>query len=293
MKYLAAFALLAMALACGGTTENPLPIAVQTADLIEGPGKVAAADGVEVAYTIAGGGSPILVFIHGWMCDQTFWSAQVEHFSNTNTVITIDLPGHGQSGSEREVWSVLAFGADVQAVVEHLDLAEVVLIGHSMGGPVALEAARLMPDRVIGVFGVDSLQDADTDYDPEQMQRLLTAFENDFAGTCRQFSTAMFPDDADPALIEWVTNAMCDGSPEIGTALTRDFLDYDLGPALAAVAVPVRYLNSRMWLTKVEANRRYQSNFDGIVMDGVGHFLMMEAPEAFNERLSQMITDLS
>lgn len=293
MKYLALFGLLTVALACGGKGEKPPPIADETATLAEGPGTVAAPDGVPIAYTVAGKGSPVLVFVHGWMCDQSFWSAQVEAFSKTNTVITIDLPGHGLSGIERDSWTVLAFGADVQAVVDHLDLTKVVMIGHSMGGPVALEAARLMPDRVIGVFAVDSLQDADTDYDPEQAQRLITAFENDFVGTCRRFASAMFPDGTDPALVERVTDAMCDGSPEIGTALTRDFLDYEMGPALAAVDVPVRCLNSGMWPTNVEANRKYQPDFDGVVVEGVGHFLMMEEPEVFNRQLSRIIADLS
>ena len=292
MKYLALLGLLTVGLACGGTAEKPPPITDEPAVLAEGPGTVAAPDGVPIAYTIAGSGSPALVFIHGWMCDQGFWSAQVEDFRTTNTVVTIDLPGHGLSGTDRQTWSVLGFGADVQAVVEQLELENVVLIGHSMGAPVALESARLMPGRVIGVFGVDSLQDADTDYDPEQMRRLLTAFENDFVGTCRQFSSAMFADDADPALIEWVSKAMCDGSPAIGTALTRDFLDYELGPALAAVEVPVRVLNSGMWATNVTANRKYRPDFDGIVMEDVGHFLMMEKPEEFNALLRKMLAAL-
>jgi pimeloyl-ACP methyl ester carboxylesterase len=184
MKYLALLGLLTVTLACGGTGEKPPPIADEPETLAEGPGTVAAPDGVPIAYTVSGSGSPALVFVHGWMCDQTFWKAQVEEFRLANTVVTIDLPGHGLSGMDRQEWPVLAFGADVQAVVEQLDLAEVVLLGHSMGGPVALEAARLMPDRVIGVVAVDALQDADLEWDPEQTRALVAAFENNWVGTC-------------------------------------------------------------------------------------------------------------
>lgn len=293
MKYLALFGLLTIMLACGGNGEKPPPIADQTAAPAAGPGTAAAADGVSIAYTISGTGSPVLVFIHGWMCDQSFWAAQVEDFRPTNTVVTIDLPGHGLSGVDREAWSVLALGADVQAVVEHLDLDEVVLIGHSLGGPVALEAARLMPERVIGVIAVDSLQDAEAEYDPEQIESMLAAFENDFVGTCNGFSASMFLEGSDPELVARVISAMCDGSPGIGVALMRDYVDYELGPALAAVDTPVRFINAGLWPTNVEANRKYQPDFDGVIMEGFGHFLMMEKPEEFNARLKKILATLA
>jgi len=295
MKHLAIFGLLSLALACGGATDESDPISDDPAPLVvvAGPGTVAAPDGVSIAYTVSGAGSPALVFIHGWMCNQTFWAAQVEEFSTTNTVITIDLPGHGLSGMDRDGWPMLAYGADVQAAVEHLGLDVVVLIGHSMGGPIALEAARLMPDRVVAVVGVDALHNADVKYDPEQKKGRLAAFENDFVGTCERMATSMFSEGVDPALVERVTNEMCDGSPEVGTTLIGEFLDYELGPALAAVVdIPVRYINAGGYPTNVEANRKYQPNFDGVVMDGVGHFLMMEKPEEFNELLKRTIANL-
>jgi pimeloyl-ACP methyl ester carboxylesterase len=65
-----------------------------------------------------------------------------------------------------------------------------------------------------------------------------------------------------------------------------------MGAALAAVDVPVRYINAGGYPTNVEGNRKYQPNFDGVVMDGVGHFLMMEAPDPFNELAKQIITNL-
>ena len=155
----------AFALACGGSPQEA-PSPAVPAGQAAGPGVATAPDGVSIAYTVSGEGSPALVFVHGWMCDQTYWTAQAASFSTTHTVVTIDLAGHGESGMEREGWPLIAFGADVEAVVEGLDLDRVILIGHSMGGPVVLEAARLMLERVIGVVGVDTLQDADFKYDP-------------------------------------------------------------------------------------------------------------------------------
>jgi pimeloyl-ACP methyl ester carboxylesterase len=292
MKYTALLGMLCVTLACGGATDESAPEPIEPAALAAGPGTIAAPDGIEIAYTVSGEGSPALVFIHGWMCDQTFWSAQVEEFSQTNTVLTIDLPGHGLSGMDRDDWPLLAFGADVQKVVEHLDLDEIVLIGHSMGGSTALEAARLMPDRTLGVIAVDSLQDADAKYDPEQFNGILAAYDKDFAGTCKKFTTSMFLENADPELVERVTSDMCDHSPEIAIALLREFFNYEMGPALTAVDVPVRYINAPTYPTNVEVNRTYQPDFEGVIMDGVGHFLMMEEPVEFNELLKQVVEGL-
>ena len=81
----------------------------------------------------------------------------------------------------------------------------------------------------------DALHDADVKYDPEQKEGRLAMFENDFVGTCGRMSASMFAKDADPALVERVTSDMCDGSPEVGTTLIGDFLDYDLGRALSTL----------------------------------------------------------
>ena len=228
MKHAAVLSLILIALACGGAPQPGTPVLVEELSAPPVQGTVAAPDGVSIAYTIRANDSPSLVFIHGWMCDQSFWDAQVEPMSESFTVVTIDLAGHGQSGMNREEWSLMTFGTDVQTVVEHLGLNEVILIGHSMGGPVALEAARMMPGRVIGVIAVDALHNANFEYDPEQKAGFLAAWNQDFAGTCTSFVTAMFPETADLALVDRVKASMCEGPAQSSVAQFRQFLDYDM-----------------------------------------------------------------
>jgi len=289
MKHIFVIAVFAFALACGGANNHSTPVADEPAPLLAGPGTAIAPDGVSIAYTVSGTGSPALVFVHGWMCDQTYWAAQAAAFSETHTVVTIDLAGHGESGIGREGWPLMAFGADVEAVVEALGLDRVILIGHSMGGPVVLEAARLMP-RVIGVVGVDTLQDADFKYDSEQVAPFLAPFESDFPSTCRGLVASMFQEEADAALVERIAADMSTGPPEIGIALMRGYIDYDAAAAFTAVpaAIPIRCINSTMYASNVEGNRAYHEDFDVITMDGVGHFLMIERPQDFNTQLAQV-----
>jgi len=294
MKKAAFLIALVAALGCGPSTQAPAPSPAPPAPPT-GPGTATASDGVPIAYTVAGSGSPALVFIHGWMCDQTYWAAQVDAFAPRCTVVTLDLGGHGRSGMNRPGWPLKAFGGDVAAVVNKLGLDKVILVGHSMGGPVALEAARLMPEKVIGVVGVDTLQDADQKWDPKQMRPFLDAMEKDFPGTCRGFVASMFPKDAEPALLEKVAGGMCSGPPEVGVALMRQFIDYDLAAALTAVPpeIPIRCINSTAHPTNVEGNRVYHADFDVVTMDGVGHFLFMEKPQEFNTDLEAVIQELS
>ena len=77
---------------------------------------VNSSDGVPIHYSVAGKGEPALVFIHCWGCNRNFWENQVAEFSKTNRVVTIDMPGHGESGSGRKP---SVHGASTEIVVAH------------------------------------------------------------------------------------------------------------------------------------------------------------------------------
>jgi len=120
-----------------------------------------APDGVTIVYSAAGAGEIALVFIHGGLADRSFYDGQLKAFADRYRVIALDLAGHGESGANRTKWGLPEFGADVKAVINAENLKRVVLFGNSLGGPVAIEAALLLPDRVIGVVGIDTFQYVD------------------------------------------------------------------------------------------------------------------------------------
>jgi len=276
--------------ACGPTedqTELPAP----TGPLAHSE-RVSSFDGVPIAYTVVGEGDGALLFIHGWACDRYYWTSQLYDFADTHKVVAVDLAGHGDSGSDRLEWTVESLARDVQAVVDHLELNSVILVGHSMGGPVAIEAARLMPDRVVGVIGVDTLHDVNYVYGDE-WEQILVAYEADFAGTCTQFVGQMFLEDADAGLVTEITDDMCEISPEIGIALLRAFPGYDLSGSLAGVEVPVWSINSPQWPTNVENNRNVDPDFDVLIIEGSGHFPMREKREEFDRLLEQVIEEIT
>lgn len=292
MKTIASIAMLSLVLACGAGPEPVADEPQSAPEALTGPGVAAATDGVRIAYTVYGNGSPALVFIHGWMCDQSYWSKQIDAFAEYHQLVTIDLAGHGLSGTEREGSPMMALGTDVQAVIEKLGLHQVILIGHSMGGPVALEAARLMPERVVSVIAVDALHNADFKYDPDQKAAFASAMDEDFEVYCDRMVSSMFRDDAESALVEEIRADMCSGPPEVGIALLKQFFDYEPGPALAAVDIPVRSINADKWPTDVEVNRAYHEDFDALIIPDTGHFLMINSTQEFNARLAEVISEM-
>lgn len=281
---------LVLAVACGG--EAPREQADATP--VSPTGSIAAADGVPIRYEMQGDGPIALVFVHGWCCDRSYWENQVDFFSPDHTVVTLDLPGHGESGMDRPGWPLDAFASDVQAVVEGLDLPRVVLVGHSMGGPIVLDAARLIPERVLGVVAVDTLQDAEWELTSEQTARALAEFEADFAGTCDSLVRGyFFLPDSDPDLVDRVASGMCDAQPEVALTIWKQFLEWDFPKLMSAVDLPLRCINATYEETKVEVNRKYARDYEVLLIEDTGHFPMLERPDEFNRLLAEVVEELT
>jgi pimeloyl-ACP methyl ester carboxylesterase len=219
----------------------------------------------------------------------------VPYFSERHRVVTIDLAGHGESGLGREVWSMRAFGQDVAAVVEELGLEQIVLVGHSMGGPVIVEAALILGDRVKVVVGADTFGDVSARYTEEFRDNLLRTFRADFEAAMSDFVRPMFVPNSDSALIERIVDDLSAAPPDVALGAAEvsiNWLNNELAAAFGELRVPVRAINSDRSPTNVDAGREYTSSFDVLPMSGVGHFVMMEDPSTFNRLLSEIVEGL-
>ncbi|HKB14661.1 MAG TPA: alpha/beta hydrolase [Planctomycetota bacterium] len=254
------------------------------------------ADGVPIAYDVRGRGGTALVFVHGWCGDRAQWRNQVDEFSSDHTVVTLDLGGHGASGANRKTWDFDALAGDVVAVVDRLELPGVILVGHSMGGPVCLLAAARMPGRVIAVVGVDTLHASEFETPTAWLEETARSLEADFRGSLRNFVGTMFEEGADPSLPEWVCARAERTDRTAAFALLRAFAKYDAKAALAGAKVPVRCINAaekppRRVATTVATNRKY-ADFDAVFLDRVGHFPHLERPREFNAAFRGVILQI-
>jgi len=259
-------------------------------------GVTASADEVAISYNVYGQGQPTLVFVHGWSCDSRYWREQVPFFAGQHRVVTLDLAGHGHSGVGRAEYTMQAFGQDVKAVVEALQAQKVILIGHSMGGGIIAEAALLMPQRVIGLIGIDTLQNVEHPLTVEEMQQMVAPFEKDFKAHVQFFVKEMMVPGMDHQLQAWIVQDMAAAPPTVAISAFKAYMgQYVTGAAASvfdAVRVPVYCVNADMWPVDYDANRRHMQTFETMTLSNVGHFLMLEKPAQFNDLLDKTITKI-
>jgi pimeloyl-ACP methyl ester carboxylesterase len=159
-------------------------------------------DGNKLRYRLEGEGETCLVFMPGLTCPLESWNYQ-RSFSTKYQTLYVEYAGHGKSGKDRKIWSMIAYAKDVLAIIEPLDLTNMILIGHSMGGSVMLELTKLIPDKIIGLIGVDTLfnspyySSADPDKIDEFMEELNISEE-----TMKSFMDYYFTDRLDFDIID-------------------------------------------------------------------------------------------
>jgi len=255
-------------------------------------GQAESADGVTIAYETWGASNKAVVFVHGWSCDRTYWQDQIAHFAKAYKVVAIDLAGHGESGTDRADYTMEAFGADVAAVLQVQGITDAVLVGHSMGGPVIVEASLQAADRVRGLVGVDNFQTMVEAIPEEEVAAFTGALEANFAGTVEPWARSMFPANADSALVTLVAQDMAAAPPEVALSAMRNTLPWMGGggaPQLQRLAVNLVCVSSDIYQTNVEANREIVPGFRVWILDGTGHFLMREQPAEFNALLDEAL----
>ncbi|MFC1620723.1 alpha/beta fold hydrolase [Candidatus Omnitrophota bacterium] len=256
-------------------------------------GKIAISnDNIEINYYEHGQKGPVLVFVHGWSCDATYWREQVNYFKEKYRIILLDLAGHGRSGSERENYTTEAFGQDVKTVVESIKADKVILIGHSMGALVSVEAALLMPDKVIGLVVVDDFQNVEYPLSEKQFEEMVTPFREDFKQAMRGFVGGMLRLD-NLQVNEWIISDMSLADPEVAISAINEtlgnYLRGDVAKLFDELYIPVIAVNADLWPTDIEANKRHIKDFELIELDGLDHFLMLKSPERFNPALEQAV----
>ncbi len=253
---------------------------------------VAASDGVNIAYTAAGNGQPELMFIHGGLADRSVWGNQLDAFSRRCKVVALDLAGHGESGCNRAELGIQAFGGDVLAVLEAEGATHAVLVGNSLGGPVAVEAALLAPNRVKAIVAVDTFHDLNQRIPTSESNARAQEFKTDFAGSVRKLVSALFHPDANPGLMRTVEQGLSTTSPETASKMFLSFAGYEMSASVRRLKVPVHCINGDLFPMDIAANRQVYADFHVVVLPHTGHYPMLECPEEFNRRLSAILDQL-
>lgn len=250
----------------------------------------------------AGSGAPALVFVHGFACTHEDWRAQLAHFAKTHEVAACDLRAHGQTPGRPHECSIEHYGGDVAALVTNLELEKCVLVGHSMGCRVVLEANRLIPDKVAGVVLVDGSRLADRDPAAAEAAARAGVAKVGYPAFAEHLFREMFfaPSPTAQAIVRRAVAT----SGEFGTDLWARMARWDAGAmdaALDAVKAPLLAIQTTTrdaelhrsplkagqtspWLDYLRTKKAHIE-----IIPDTGHFAQIERPDAVNRLIDDFL----
>lgn len=249
---------------------------------------------IKVLYDSYGTGDNALVFIHGWTCNRALWVPQEPLYTKYRSIL-IDLPGHGDSEAPCGIdYNHEFFARAINTILQKENINNSVLIGHSLGGPLATMVLRLFPEKVSGIFYVDSFLDIPQAYlTIEERRKLGQNFHDDEFFLKSIDGLFVDKNDPDGSIRKAVTDVMAGTPTHVRvSAITTDSVPhqwrYDEVTSIPAyhIVTPMFSNIDKQWVhhipqLRVEVWERY------------GHFLYMEAPERFNNALDQFLVDNS
>jgi len=221
---------------------------------------------------------------------KSVWDAQVSRFSEEYKVITVDLAGFGESGNNRDMWTMASFGEDVAAVINKLNLDQVVLIGFSMGGPVIIETAKRVPAHITGLVLVDILQNIETHYSQEVISNIDSVSMDFVTAPSIEKTKPFLSSEAFELYVSMVKDVPKKGWSESLKDVFRWTNEHCI-ESLREIQAPVISINSDQHPTNAEAFMRYVPSFKVKIIPDVKHFVMWEAPEEFNRLLEESIQE--
>lgn len=243
-------------------------------------------DGTRIHYQNYGKGREALVLIHGWTCNLDYWRDQVPDFAKRSRVIALDLPGHGLSDKPEIVYSMDLFAKAVDAVMRDARVERAVLVGHSMGTPIARQFYRKYPRKTLAIVIVDG--GLRLFGDKKVRDGFVAAFR---APNYQEAATQMFAAMAGPGLPsetqERIKTSFLN-TPQHVIVSAMEGMNDDAIYAPDKINVPTLAIlaKSPFWPADTEQFlRSIAPNLDFDMWEGVAHFLMMERPKPFNEEV--------
>jgi pimeloyl-ACP methyl ester carboxylesterase len=246
-----------------------------------GPGVCLAYDLSEVRSR----GRPV-VLVHGWCGDRTYLEPQQAHLSRNRTVVALDLRGHGQSDPAPDGrYGIEDFADDVVAVATERALDSPVVVGHSMGGLVALEcAARGVASAAILLDPAPILDARGKAY----FLRSADAVAEDVDGAWRRRFAERIMLPSDTARRDEIIAGMPLTDRRIAAAAMRGMGDYDAATALGRVRVPVLVISAAHPEDLGPVRALCPTLVTGQTV-GAGHFHQLEVPEQVNPMIDRFL----
>jgi pimeloyl-ACP methyl ester carboxylesterase len=248
-------------------------------------------DGARIHYVNYGKGDNALVFIHGWTCNIDAWRDQLPFFAKDYHVIALDLPGHGESDKPQVSYSMDYFARAIDAVLRDAKVKQVVLVGHSMGTPVARQFYRKYPGKVGSIVVVDGVLQPFGD--KQMVDNMLAGFRSP---QYREVAANMMTMISGPNLQQEARDRIKSSQANTPQHVFVGAMEGMIDPSIwidDKINVPVLAIMAKTALLPPDIKQtahKIAPDLDFRMWDGVGHFLMMEKPTEFNEAVLAFLT---
>jgi pimeloyl-ACP methyl ester carboxylesterase len=247
-------------------------------------------DGVKLCFEETGSGEPPLLLVHGWTCDHTYMAPQFEHFRRTHRVVAVDLRGHGQSDKPQQDYTMAAFADDLAWLCGQLGVKKPVVIGHSMGGVIALALAARFPEVPGAVVTLDS-----PIVPPPELFESVLPFREALRSPAYREAQQQFVADRlfipadDPGRKARIVDAMSSAPQHVMASAFDNIVTCDTAAAAAACKVPLLVLCAAESFTDVARLRELCPYVVTGQTVGAGHFHQLEVPEQVNAMIERFL----
>lgn len=248
-------------------------------------------DGVTVCYDEDGTGDPPVLLVHGWCCDHTYLAPQFEHFRREHRTVAVDLRGHGHSDKPVQEYTIELFADDLAWLCGEIGLAKPVVIGHSMGGVIAVELAHRYPDLPAAIVALDCPL-----VPPATLRENVAAVTRALKGPAyreaqRQFiARALFLPTDDQQRKARIVEAMSAAPQHVMASAFESLFSWDGEAALRACAVPLLTITAAISLNDLARLRELCPHVIVGQTVGAGHFHQLEVPEQVNAMIDRFLT---
>lgn len=233
-------------------------------------------------------GRETILFIHGAGGGQYTWSYQKGFFEKEFNPIVIELPGHGESGGEGEE-EIVTYAEQVYAFLQAVGVRKIFIAGHSMGGAIVQTLALTHPEVIKGIILVG------TGAKLKVLPMILDGVKANFEETVRKITQFSHSRKTPLVFIERGIADMLQSRPEV---LYGDFAAcdrFDVMKEVEKIDLPTLILcGEDDELTPVKYSQFLHSRIKGSkleVLPNAGHMVMMEAPQAFNEKIAEFVSN--
>jgi len=244
--------------------------------------------GLRLYYERAGTGELELVFVPGWSCDWRAFKPQFDYFARAHAVTALDPRGFGKSDRPESGYHIRDFADDLARFCEHVGIARPVVVGHSLGGGIAVELAARYPSVPRALVLVDP-----NPIDPlPETVKFFDAAADQLEGPCGEEVRRLWTEGMgarDPELAGWISDHMCATPLPVAAAVIRSLNDWNGVGALSLCEIPTLFLGHSLGDPEAIRLRAIKPDLEIGITVGAGHFIQLEVPEQVNAMIERFL----